>query len=162
MDERAEIGRRRFRRVIEDARAVIRDTADGQSLAHRSTTSLLVAVKAMHRAGGFLEAIILAYPDLGKDLIAEFEQFAFEVERVYGMPVGDWVRRDATDRRAEADRRDARQRSDTERRAMKLEVLVERRTGVERRGLEDRRGDDRRLVPDRRFGSAADLAATPR
>ncbi len=155
MDERAERARRRFDGLLNDARAVIRETSQGQSRHRPSAASLLAAVRAMNRAGGFLEAIGIAFPDTGRELIVEFESFAREVEEAYMTPVAEWVIRARSERRAGGDRRMVEQRSVEDRRTLNLEVVAERRVGIDRREAADRRMAERRVSPERRFGSGA-------
>jgi len=104
VDERADTVRRRFENMLIDARAAIRSATPDPSGPGSRETSWLAAAKALNRAGGFLEAVAITFPDLGLELIVRFEEFAQEVEKIYGMPAGPWVPRTTGDRRSRTER----------------------------------------------------------
>jgi len=105
---------------------------------------MVVAMKAMNRAGGFLEAVSILSPELGEKLIEEFESFATKVETL-GEASEAAGRRD--------DRRSADRRLKHDRRHRWLTVAVERRTNTERRAQWDRRSGKIREQADRRWRS---------
>jgi hypothetical protein len=139
VDERADTVRRRFENMLIDARAAIRSATPDPSGPGSRETSWLAAAKALNRAGGFLEAVAITFPDLGLELIVRFEEFAQEVEKIYGMPAGPWVPRTTGDRRSRTERRQP----------------GHQRPGDGPRPETERRIADRRLVADRRFGTKA-------
>src|SRR5207302_10551605 len=82
LDERAEKAKRRFENMLADARAALAEASGGIPSGNLSPRALLGATKALNRAGGFLEAVSIAQPELGLELIEEFEAFAAEVDQL--------------------------------------------------------------------------------
>jgi len=108
-------------------------------------------MKFMNRAGGFLEAISIVDPELGEELIDEFEGFAAKIEVVEARH-GEGERRGAPARRARSDRRGWDRRLDRDRRHSTVAVTAERRRVADRR-TEDRRTGKIREQADRRLRS---------
>ena len=136
MDERTDRLRRRFESMLSDARAAIADAAPDPLRPRWRATSLLATAKALNRAGGFLEAVAIVFPELGLELIDRFEEVARDVERIHDVPAGQWVTRAASDRRSEDDRRRPGYPGDGD-----------------RWGKGERRTAQRRALSDRRFGA---------
>jgi hypothetical protein len=114
------------------------------------STSMVSAIKFMNRAGGFLEAVSIVLPELGAELIDEFEAFAAKIEVLQSAHT-DAERRIASSRRAPSDRRGWDRRFGHERRRHSLEVPTDRRIGAERRTDSDRRTGELRELADRRL-----------
>ncbi len=114
------------------------------------SSSMVAAMKFMNRAGGFLEAVSIVHPELGAELIDDFEVFAAKIE-VLQASHGDGERRFASPRRARSDRRGWDRRLGRERRRHTLAVSSERRVGEERRAEADRRTGKIRELADRRL-----------
>lgn len=148
MDNRSGRARLRFQGMLADARAALK-SSEAQPDRAEQAKAILTAVKALNRAGGFLEAISMTQPDLGSDLIQEFESFAREVDALSGEPTQRWPARTVQDRRERQDRRDQDRRLEVDRRTQELAVVAERRVGSERRTGERRTGP-RRMLTDRR------------
>ena len=136
MDERVDRLRRRFESMLADVRAAIDASAPDRSSPGPRATSLLASAKALNRAGGFLEAVAIAFPQLGLELIGRFEEVAREVHFVPDVPAERWVTRATMDRRAGAERRLSEDQGDyqlwrqPERRIGPRRALVERRFGA--------------------------------
>ncbi|MDQ6917950.1 MAG: hypothetical protein M3Z98_01195 [Candidatus Dormibacteraeota bacterium] len=107
-------------------------------------------MKFMNRAGGFLESISIVLPELGGELIDEFEAFA---ARIDGLSATDrsGERRMAESRRAPSDRRARERRFGRERRHQSIAVALDLRRGAERRIDRDRRTGAMRELADRRL-----------
>ena len=133
--------------MLEDAQAAMKSSAAQPDRAGKAN-AITTAVKALNRAGGFLEAISIMQPDLGIELIEQFESFAREIEALTGEPRQQWLARADQDRRAGRDRR-GQDRREGDRRTLELAVVAEQRVGPERRTGERRTGP-RRLLADRR------------
>jgi hypothetical protein len=132
--------------MLAEARTALK-SSEGESSRANQAKAILVAVKTLNRAGGFLEAISIVNPDLGSELIEEFEAFAREIQVLSGEPAQ--LVRALKERRERAERRGPDRRLAGDRRTRELTVVAERRTGSERRTSERRVGP-RRVHTDRR------------
>ena len=134
--------------------AAAEEAADRASLERTVGThpsgSMLAAIKAMNRAGGFLEAVGIMLPELGAELIDEFEAFAARVDRLSSTVNQDAERREAA-RRAVTDRRGWDRRMGWDRRRHTVEVAEDRRLIFDRRKALDRRSGRVRELADRRL-----------
>ena len=75
MDERAEKAKRRFENMLADARAAVAEASGGIPSGELSPRALLVATKALNRAGGFLEAVSITLPELVRGMVdADYEE----------------------------------------------------------------------------------------
>lgn len=161
MDERAEKAKRRFENMLADARTAVAEASAGIPSGNVSPRALLVATKALNRAGGFLEAVSIALPELGLELIEEFEAFAAEVDQLSGSIPPETAapqeqeQRAGGERRLTNDRRGWDRRLARDRRHQHVQVLTERRASGERRTQVDRRTGHARQMADRRFRSLA-------
>jgi hypothetical protein len=135
VDERTERLRRRFDSLLDDARAALGDAAADPWRRSWQAAAMSASAKALNRAGGFLEAVAIAFPELGRELIVRFEEVARNVEQIHNTRAGRWVIRARHERRTLVERRqaDPRPRADGE------PWQQEKRRAVERRGLVDRR-----------------------
>jgi len=143
--------------MLADARAAVADANNDLPSGSIAPPVLLTASKALNRAGGFLEAISLTQPELGLELIEEFEAFAAEVDALTAAAAihADDERRATTGRRLTNDRRGWDRRLGRERRYRHIRVLAERRSNGDRRTRDDRRTGHARELADRRFRSLA-------
>jgi hypothetical protein len=151
MEDRIQRARRRFKAMLANAE----ETADRAALEPPSglypSSAAIAAAKAMNRAGGFLEAVSIVVPELGAELIDEFETFALKVEGLSHPATGDGERRIATGRRSRGDRRAWDRRLGRDRRRHPVAVAVDRRQASDRRALEERRTGKIRELADRRL-----------
>jgi hypothetical protein len=154
LDERAEKARVRFEAMLADARAALSEASQELPAGSVEPRVLLTASKALNRAGGFLEAVSITMPDIGLELIAEFEAFAAEVDDL-SATVHPEEQRATTGRRVTNDRRGWDRRLGRERRHQLLQVMVERRARGDRRDRVERRTGHARELADRRFRSLA-------
>lgn len=136
--------------MLADARTALK-VSQAQPERTRQAESIMAVLKALNRAGGFLEATSIAIPELGLELIDEFEAFAREIEAKTGRPARQWLSRALGDRRQAEDRRSLDRRLLGERRTQELTMVAERRAATERRSA-DRRTGPRRTLGDRRAG----------
>jgi hypothetical protein len=104
-------------------------------------------VKAMNRAAGFLEAVSIVLPDLGRELLGEFETFGARVESKFQAT----ERRIDGGRHSRDDRRTGDRRLGHDRRRHSVHTAVERRLIPVRRAEPDRRTGKIREVADRRW-----------
>jgi len=155
LDERAEKAKRRFEAMLADARTALAEASEGLPTGTVPPRVLLTASKALNRAGGFLEAVSITMPELGLELIAEFEEFAAEVDRLSTAAPHPEERRATTGRRMTNDRRSWDRRLGRERRRQHIQVLAERRGQGDRRTRDERRTGTARDLADRRFRSLA-------
>jgi hypothetical protein len=88
--------------MLAEARTALK-SSEGESSRANQAKAILVAVKTLNRAGGFLEAISIVNPDLGSELIEEFEAFAREIQVLSGEPAQ--LVRALKERRERAERR---------------------------------------------------------
>lgn len=140
----------RFKAMMTAAgEAADRASLERQVGSHPSS-SMLAAIKAMNRAGGFLEAVGIMLPELGAELIDEFESFAARVDGLSRTAVQDAERREAA-RRGVSDRRGWDRRMGRDRRRRQIEVTEDRRLLGDRRSAIDRRTGRVRELADRRL-----------
>jgi hypothetical protein len=155
LDERAEKARRRFEAMLGDAREAVAEASQGLPTGTIEPREVLTASKALNRAGGFLEAVSITLPELGLELIAEFEIFAGEVEALSAATPRVEEQRATTGRRVTNDRRSWERRLSRERRRQHVQVMADRRTSSDRRTRSERRTGHAREIADRRFRSLA-------
>jgi hypothetical protein len=136
--------------MLASAEAAADQASQEQPVGLLLSSSMVTAMKFMNRAGGFLEAVSIIHPELGAELIHEFEAFAATIE-VLQAAHGDGERRFASPRRARSDRRGWDRRLGRDRRRHLVEVPDERRVGAERRAEVDRRTGKIRELADRRL-----------
>ena len=152
MEDRVEHARQRFKSLLASAETAADRASQEQPVGFVISTSMVSAIKFMNRAGGFLEAVSIVLPDLGAELIDEFEAFAAKIEMLQATHT-DAERRIATSRRAPSDRRGWDRRFGHDRRRQAIDVLTDRRIGADRRTDADRRTGEMRELADRRLRS---------
>lgn len=150
MEDRAERARLRFEGLLANAEAAADRASREQAGALQLSSSMVLAIKYMNRAGGFLEAISIVLPELGAELIDEFETFAAKIEQLQAA-ASDGERRAPSVRRAQSDRRGWDRRMGRDRRRQALPVAADRRLGLDRRTEVDRRTGKLRELADRRL-----------
>lgn len=150
MEDRVQRGRLRFESLLASAEEAADKASQERQLGPQLTSSMVTAMKFMNRAGGFLEAVSIVLPELGAELIDEFEAFAAKIEGLQATQ-GGGERRIPQARRAETDRRGWDRRLGRDRRRHSMEVATERRVGLERRADPDRRTGRIRELADRRL-----------
>src|ERR1700730_1996565 len=128
MEDRVEHARQRFKSLLASAEASADRASREHPIGFVISTSMVSAIKYMNRAGGFLEAVSIVLPDLGAELIDEFEAFAAKIELLQATHT-DAERRIATSRRAPSDRRGWDRRLVHDRRRQAIEVPTDRRLG---------------------------------
>jgi len=138
--------------MLASARAATDEAVDERPVEVQLSSSMLTAMRFMNRAGGFLEAVGIMNPELGAELLAEFESFVAKIE-VIQADNADAERRAALARRARNDRRAWERRLDHDRRRHSVPVAAERRVSSERRADTDRRTGRVRELADRRLRS---------
>jgi len=143
--------RLRFQSMLTSAEQAAGWAAEGRPGVLSPSDLMLVATKAMNRAGGFLEGISIILPDLGAELLEEFESFATRVDNLSFATHAEGERRTAGGRRSHDDRRATDRREGHDRRHQWLEVAVDRRRAVDRRAEPDRRTGKIRELADRRW-----------
>ncbi len=149
MEDRVQRAQLRFRGMLANAEAATDEASKERPVGLQLSSSMVSAMKYMNRAGGFLEAISIVLPELGAELIDEFEAFAKKIDGLQATR-GDGERRADSVRRAQSDRRGWDRRLGRDRRCRSLEVTTDQRQGVERRN-EDRRTGKIRELADRRL-----------
>jgi hypothetical protein len=147
-EDRIERVRRRFKGMLASAEAAVDRASQERPVGYLLSRSMVAAMKFMNRAGGFLEAVSILHPELGAELIDDFEAFA---ARVDVLPAAQDERRFAAPRRARSDRRGWDRRLAHDRRTHTMNVASERRVGDERRAEADRRTGKIRELADRRL-----------
>lgn len=151
MEDRIERTRLRFKSMLESAEQAAEWAVQDRPGVIQPSNLMAVATKALNRAGGFLEAVIIVLPELGVELLEEFETFASRVDSLsmQGRLHGD--RRIAEARRSRDDRRAGDRRATNERRHHWVAVAAERRLTRDRRREPDRRTGKIRELADRRW-----------
>ena len=149
-EDRIDRAWRRFKSMLASAEAAADKASQEPPVGLLLSSSMVAAMKFMNRAGGFLEAVSIVHPELGAELIDEFEAFAAKIE-VLQASHGDGERRFAAPRRARSDRRGWDRRLGRDRRRHTVAVANERRAGEERRAEADRRTGKIRELADRRL-----------
>jgi hypothetical protein len=149
--DRTQRARLRFEDMLISAELAAEWAALGRPGVDASSTLTPATSKAMNRAGGFLEAISIVIPDLGSELLDEFENFAarLETQSVAAQSHGD--RRIAEPGGSRSDRRAWDRRLRHERRRQSMAMAVERRLTPSRRSEPDRRVGKVRELADRRW-----------
>lgn len=150
MEDRVERARLRFKGMLANAEAAADRASHERPVGLQLSSSMVLAMKYMNRAGGFLEAVSIVLPELGAELIDEFEVFAAKIELSQAAH-GDGERRGVFVRRARSDRRGWERRLGRDRRRQSVEVATELRKGLERRTEPDRRTGKIRELADRRL-----------
>ena len=80
MEDQVQRTRLRFKSMLETAEQAAEWAARDRPGVLDRAGLMLAATKAMNRAGGFLEAVIIVVPGLGVELLEEFETFASKVD----------------------------------------------------------------------------------
>jgi hypothetical protein len=156
VEDRTQRARLRFMNMLENAEvAAAWATQDPPSVVQPSSL-MLAATKAMNRAVGFLEAISIVLPELGPELLDEFESFASKVDSLSTTNQPDGERRIPGARRSSDDRRAGDRRLRHDRRRHLMAVAVERRRTPDRRAEPDRRTGKIREYADRRWRALLD------
>src|SRR4030081_950769 len=104
MEDRVEHVRQRFKSLLASAEAAADKASQEHPVGFIISTSMVSAIKYMNRAGGFLEAVSIVLPELGAELIDEFEAFAAKIEALQSTHT-DAERRIASGRRTARHRR---------------------------------------------------------
>jgi hypothetical protein len=153
LEDQIQRARLRFMNMLENAEVAAAWAAkDPPPSGVQPSSLMLAATKAMNRAGGFLEAISILFPDLGAELLYEFESFASKVDSLSIGTHADGERRIIPGaRRHDDDRRAWNRRLSPDRRRHSMEMAVERRYAVDRRAERDRRNGKIREFADRRW-----------
>jgi hypothetical protein len=152
MDDQIQRARLRFMNMLENAEVAAAWAAqDPPPSVVQPSSLMLAATKSMNRAGGFLEAVSILLPDLGGELLDEFESFASKVDGLSIATRADGERRIPGARRYDDDRRTWNRRLSPDRRRHSMEIADERRRAVDRRAEPDRRNGKIREFADRRW-----------
>ena len=151
MEDRIQRVRLRFKSMLESAELAADWAAQNRPGVLQPSNLMEAAVKAMNRAAGFLEAVSIVLPELGPELLDEFESFAVKVESQFQATQAAGERRTAGARRSRDDRRAGNRRLSHDRRYHSLQIAVERRLTLDRRGDPDRRTGKIRELADRRW-----------
>ena len=153
MEDRIQRTQLRFKSMLESAELAADWAAEDRPSVLQPSSLAAATVKAMNRAAGFLEAISIVLPELGPELLDEFETSARRVESLF----------QATERRivggghSRDDRRTWDRRLGHDRRRHSMEMAVERRFTPSRRAAPDRRAGKIRELADRPLASGARL-----
>jgi hypothetical protein len=150
MEDREERVRLRFDWMLASAEGAADEAAQERAAGLQLSSSMVSAIKYMNRAGGFLEAISIVLPDLGAELIDEFETFAEKIDRLQTVQA-DADRRATPSRHPTSDRRGWDRRLGRDRRRHSLDVTADQRRGPDRRTEADRRTGKLRELADRRL-----------
>jgi hypothetical protein len=153
MEDRIQRARLRFKSMLESAEQAAEWAAQDRPGVLQPSNLMVAAVKAMNRAGGFLEAVSIIAPELGQEMIDEFETFAAKVEDLNQATQAAGERRTAEGTGSGIDdRRSGDRRIKHDRRRQWTEVPVERRASThDRRAQWDRRTGRIRELADRRW-----------
>jgi hypothetical protein len=147
VEDRIQRARLRFISMLESAELAAEWAAQGRPSTVPPSSLAAATVKAMNRAAGFLEAISITLPELGPELLGEFETFAARVESL----IQATERRVVPSRGSSDDRRTWDRRLVHDRRRHSTEIVVERRLTPSRRAAPDRRAGKIRELADRRW-----------
>jgi hypothetical protein len=137
----------RFQDILMSAELAV-ERAGLERLGGVQSSHLIAATKAMNRAGGYLEAVRVIFPELGFELLEEFKVFAIRLESLTLAAQAGGERRRAGGR---VDRRSWDRRLTQERRHQSIAMAVERRLTSSRRLEPDRRTDKLPELADRRW-----------
>ena len=151
MEDRSQRARLRFKSMLESAELAADWAAQDRPSVLQPSSLMVAAVKAMNRAAGFLEAVSIVLPELGPELLDEFETFATKVESLFQATEANAERRIAGGRRSRDNRRAGDRRLGHDRRRHSMEKAVERRLTPGRRAEPDRRTGKIRQLADRRW-----------
>lgn len=139
----------RFQGMLMSAELAAERSAQERPGILQSPHLMVASTKAMNQAVGFLEASKMVIPELGPELLDEFEAIASRLESlaIAIQANGDRRRADAGDDRRAGDRR-----LGYDRRHDSMAMAVERRLAPDRRGRGlDRRTGKIRELADRRW-----------
>ena len=151
MEDRTQRARLRFMNMLENAEVATAWAAQDPPSVVQPSSLMLAAMKAMNRAGGFLEAVSIVLPELGPELLDEFESFASKVDSLSITNQPDGELRIPGARHSSDDRRAGDRRLAHDRRGRWMEVSVDRRRTPDRRAESDRRTGKIRELADRRW-----------
>ena len=151
MEDRTERVRLRFKSILESAVLAADWAAHERPTVLPPQNLLVAALKAMTRAAGFIEAVSIILPELGPELLNEFETIAERVEILGRAVEANAERRIPGGRRSRDDRRAGDRRLGHDRRRFSMEITVERRHTPSRRAEPDRRTGRIRQLADRRW-----------
>ena len=151
MEDPIQRARLRFKSILESAEQAADWAVQDRPGITRPTSLVVIATKAMNRATGFLEAVSIVVPELGPELLEEFESFAARVETLSAAAQASGERRINGIGRSPSDRREGDRRARHERRRQSVPIAVERRLTHERRAEPDRRTGRIRELADRRW-----------
>ena len=146
MDEAQRV-RIRFQDILMSAELAA-EQAGLERLVGVQSSNLIAVTKSMNRAGGYLEAVRVIFPELGFELLEEFEVFAIRLESITLAAQASGDRRRAGGR---GDRRGWDRRLRHERRHQSIATAVDRRLTSSRRAEPDRRTDKLPELADRRW-----------
>jgi hypothetical protein len=147
LEDRIERARLRFKSLLESAELAADWAAKDRPSTVPPSELAAATVKAMNRAAGFLEAVSIVLPELGPDLLDQFETFAVRVEGLLQAT----ERRIAGGGHSRDNRRALDRRLVLDRRRHSIEMAVERRRVPSRRAKPDRRAGKIREQADRRW-----------
>ena len=147
MEDRIQRSRLRFMSMLESAELSADWAVSNRPTAMKPATLAAATLKAMSRAAGFLEAVSIVLPELGAELLDEFETFGARVESLLQAN----ERRFVGARRSSDDRRAGDSRLIHDRRRHSMAVAVERRRTPGHRAEPDRRAGKIRELADRRW-----------
>lgn len=151
MEDRIQRTRLRFKSMLESAEQAADWAVQDRPGVVQPASLVVVATKAMTRATGFLEAVSILVPELGPELLEEFEAFALRVETLSAAATAHGERRIAGAGDSNRDRRAGDRRLRHERRHHSVAMAFERRLTPDRRGEPDRRTGRIRELADRRW-----------
>ena len=137
----------RFQGMLMGAELAAERSAQERPEIPQSPHLMVASTKAMNQAVGFLEAVSIVLPELGPELLHEFEAIASRLESLAIAIPANGERRRAD---ARGDRRDGDRRLIHDRRHHSMAIAVERRM-TPRRGVLDRRTGKVRELADRRW-----------
>jgi hypothetical protein len=147
VEDRIERARLRFMSLLESAELAADWAAQDRPSVLPPASLMVAAVKAMNRAAGFLEAVSIVLPELGPELLSQFETFGARVESKFQAT----ERRISGGGRSRDDRRARDRRLGPDRRRHSMATAVERRLTPGRRADPDRRTGKIRELADRRW-----------
>ena len=147
MEDRIERARLRFKSLLESAELAADWAAKDRPSTIPPSELAAATVKAMNRAAGFLEAVSIVLPELGPELLNEFEICGARLESRFQAS----ERRIVGGHQSRDDRRARDRRLGHDRRHRSMEIAVERRVISGRRAEPDRRTGRIREFADRRW-----------
>jgi hypothetical protein len=147
VEDRIQRARLRFKSMLESAVLAADFAAKDRPSVIQPSSLAATTVKAMNRAAGFLEAVSIVLPELGPELLDEFETIAVKVDSLLQAT----ERRTAGGHLARDDRRASDRRLGQDRRRHSIAIAVERRLTPGRRAELDGRAVKIRELADRRW-----------